>query len=250
MKDIRLYIANKLVDCSDKLSLPVNYIQEDFNNPTIVKNSFSKTISIPGTKNNNALFGEIYKLDRMQHYEEWTGNPELNGINFDPSKRVDFQIFKDGELIEDGYMQLNDILIDEGNKISYNITLYGGVGDFFYGLKYKEDGTTKTLADLRYFVEDNNGDVLPEETEMDFVVNKDFVADCFSHSPLIDDNKIKDFVTFIPAYNGLYEDFSSDKCLINTSGQSIFPATKTEDNVTYSTINGFAMADLEKDYTE
>lgn len=70
MRDVRLYIANKLVDCSEKLSLPVNYIQEDFNNPTIVKNSFSKTITIPGTKNNNALFGEIYKLDRMQHYEE------------------------------------------------------------------------------------------------------------------------------------------------------------------------------------
>jgi hypothetical protein len=70
MKDIRLYIANKLVDCTDGISLPMNYQLEDFSNPTLVKNSFSKTISIPGTKNNNKIFGEIYKLDRMQHYEE------------------------------------------------------------------------------------------------------------------------------------------------------------------------------------
>lgn len=70
MKDIRLYIANKLVDCSDELSLPMTYQLEDFNNPTLLKNNFSKTINIPGTKNNNKLFGEIYKLDRMQHYPD------------------------------------------------------------------------------------------------------------------------------------------------------------------------------------
>lgn len=249
MRDVRLYIANKLVDCSEKLSLPVNYIQEDFNNPTIVKNSFSKTITIPGTKNNNTLFGEIYKLDRMQHYEEWTGNPELNGINFDPSKRVDFQIFKDGELVEDGYMQLNDVLID-GDKISYNITLYGGLGDFFYGLKYKEDGTTKTLADIRYFIEDNNGNVLPEETEMDFIANKEFVSECFDNDFSVEGNKLKDTITFMPAYNGLYEDFDSSHCLINTVNQTIFDTSYTEDNVTYTPYNGYGFANLEKDYTE
>ena len=249
-KDIRLYIANKLVDCSDTLNLPINCILEDFQNPTIVKNSFSKTISIPGTKNNNALFGEIYKLDRMQHYEEWTGNPELNGINFDPSKRVDFQIFKDGELIEDGYMQLNDILIDEGNKITYNITLYGGVGEFFYGLKYNEDGTTKTLADIRYFIEDSGGNVLPADTEMDFIANKTFVSECFDNNFNVEGNKLKDTITFMPAYNGLYEDFDSSHCLINTEGQDIFPDTTTVDNVSYNAYNGYGLASLNKDYSE
>lgn len=69
-KNIKLYIADKLIDCSDELSLPITYQLESFDNPTIVKNSFSKTITIPGTKNNNKIFGEIYKLDRMQHYDE------------------------------------------------------------------------------------------------------------------------------------------------------------------------------------
>lgn len=70
MKDIRLYIADRRVDIPEGVSLPITYQTEDFNNPTIVKNSFSKTIALPGTKNNNTIFGEIYKLDRMQHYEE------------------------------------------------------------------------------------------------------------------------------------------------------------------------------------
>ena len=251
MKDIRLYIANKLVDCTDGISLPINYQLEDFSNPTLVKNSFSKTISIPGTKNNNKIFGEIYKLDRMQHYEEWTGNPELNGINFDPSKRVDFQIYKDADLVESGYMQLNDISIQE-NNITYNITLYGGIGDFFYGLKYKEDGTSKSLADLRFFIEDENGDILPENEELNFKVDKDLIAESFQKDYNYNGNKLLDYIAFIPAYNGLYEDFDSSKCLINTNGiqSGIFPTSVNDGGVTYTTLNGYGLASLDRDYTE
>ena len=251
MKDIRLYIANKLVDCSDELSLPMTYVLEDFNNPTLVKNSFSKTIAIPGTKNNNKIFGEIYKLDRMQHYEEWTGNPELNGINFDPSKRVEFQIFKDADLVESGYMQLNDISVQD-NNITYNITLYGGIGDFFYGLKYNEDGTTKTLADLQYFIEDGSGNVLDPATEMDFEVNKDFISTSFAKDFSVEGNTIYDTIAFIPAYNGVYEDFDSSKCLVNHNqlSTSVIPSSVTVDNVTYTPSGGFGLASLEKDYTE
>jgi hypothetical protein len=146
-KNIKLFIANKEVDCSEGISLPITYTVEDFQNPTIVKNSFSKTISIPGTKNNNKIFGEIYKLDRFLHIKE--GN--FSGVYFDPSKRVDFGIYNNGYLVESGYMQLNSISIKQA-VITYNITLYGGLGDFFYGLKYKEDGTIRTLADLQYFL--------------------------------------------------------------------------------------------------
>jgi len=251
MKDIRLYIANKLVDCTDGISLPMTYQLEDFSNPTLVKNSFSKTISIPGTKNNNKIFGEIYKLDRMQHYEEWTGNPELNGINFDPSKRVDFQIYKDADLVESGYMQLNDISIQE-NNITYNITLYGGIGDFFYGLKYKEDGTSKSLADIRYFIEDENGNVLEEKDEMNFEVNKEFVNKCFNKDFNVEGNQLTDTITFIPAYNGVYDDFDSSKCLVNTNGLTteIFPTSKEDGGTTYTTVNGFGLATLDGSYTE
>lgn len=251
MKDIRLYIANKLVDCSDELSLPMTYQLEDFNNPTLLKNNFSKTINIPGTKNNNKLFGEIYKLDRMQHYPDWTGNPDPNGINFDPSKRVDFQIYKDADLYESGYMQLNDISVQD-NNITYNITLYGGIGDFFYGLKYNEDGTTKTLADLRYFIEDGNGNVLDSATEMDFEVNKEFVSTSFAKDFSVEGNTIYDTIAFIPAYNGVYEDFDSSKCLVNTNQMttSVLPTSTEVDGRTYTTVDGYALATLNRDYTE
>lgn len=148
-------------------------------------------------------------------------------------------------------MQLNDISIQE-NNITYNITLYGGIGDFFYGLKYKEDGTEKTLADLRFFVEDNSGNVLPENEELDFDVTKTLVAQSFEKDYNYGGNKLLDYIAFVPAYNGLYEDFDSGKCLINTSGSQsgIFPTTTTEGGDTYTTYNGYGLATLEKDYTE
>lgn len=239
MKDIKLYINGKLVDCSEDLSLPITYTTEDLKNPTIVKNSFSKTITIPGTKENNKLFEEIYKLDRRQAFNSW---------NFNPSKRVDFTIYNNSDVVESGYVQLNKINLKD-EIVSYEITLYGGLGDFFYGLKYKEDGSTKTLADIRYFVEDEEGNVLPEETEMDFKINKDFVKASFEKLYDAWQNKstINDIVCFAPSYNGLYENFDSEHCLINTNDDTIFPKSGGDG---FSTYNGYALASLNKSYTE
>ena len=168
-KSIKLYINNQAVDCSEDLSLPITYTVEDFKNPTIVKNSFSKTISIPGTPNNNKIFGEIYKLDRFI-----ANHPNsISGVKFDPSKRVDFKIYNNSSLVESGYMQLNTISV-QNSVIKYNITLYGGLGDFFYNLKYKDDGELKTLADLQYFIKDGSGILLDPEKEFEFKINKDF----------------------------------------------------------------------------
>lgn len=165
MRQIRLYIGDQLVDLPEGVSLPITYTTEDFKNPTIVKNSFSKTISLPNTEINNKIFNHFYKLDRYQKG------------GFNPSQRVDFKLFSNSELIESGYVQLNSVS-GIGDDKKYNITLFGGLGDFFYGLKYNDDGTTKTLADLQFFVLDDNNTLRPKEDELTFNINKEFVSKC------------------------------------------------------------------------
>ena len=169
MRKVRLYIGDQLVDLPEGVNLPITYTTEDFKNPTIVKNSFSKTISLPSSDNNNKIFNYFYKLDRCQSY---TG--------FNPSHRVDFKIYCDSELYESGYIQLNSVT-GTGENLQYNITMYGGLGDFFYGLKYNEDGTTKTLADLQFFATDSSGQIRPKDDELTFNINKEFVSECFDH---------------------------------------------------------------------
>lgn len=245
-KNIKLFINNQEVDYSEELSLPITHTLEDFKNPTIVKNSFSKSISIPGSKNNNKIFGDIYKLDRFL-----ASHPNsIAGVTFDPSKRVDFQLFDNGSLIESGYMQLNSIsMIDK--VVYYNITLYGGLGDFFYNLKYDKEGNQRTLADLQFFVEDEDGNVLDRDNEFDFRINKYLVEDCFNYHPTDDSsNTLKDFLTFIPAYNGVYENFDNETCLVNTNEDDVFTKVINADGKTYTPFNGYGVASLNNAYTE
>ena len=60
---IELYINNTLVDIdqgsNDSFSILLQKTRTDYTNPTIVKNSFTKTVSLPGTDNNNKLFNHI-----------------------------------------------------------------------------------------------------------------------------------------------------------------------------------------------
>lgn len=249
MKDIfKLFINGNLVNFEQEPSFPVTYQQEDFSNPTAIKNSFSKTIKIEGTDNNNKIFGEIYNLDREQLYKF----KNFGGAYFDPSKRTPFELYKNSELLESGYMQLSDITLNN-NQIVYNITLYGGLGDFFYSLMYNEDGEKKTLADLYYKIEDYNGNIRDKETELEFNINKDFVKQSWDALKNGDeDNYIHNFITFAPAYNGLNQDFANNTFCINTHNSELFNKDNsiTEDEVTYTTYNGYKLAKTEKEFTE
>lgn len=243
-QDVKLFINNELVDFSNELSMPFVYQLEDTNNPSIVKNSFTKTISIVGTKQNNKIFGNIYNFDREQLYS----NNYLTGVYFNPSFRTPFSIYRNGELIEEGYMQLNTISI-KNKLINYNITLYGGLGDFFYNLSYSKENESLTLADLQYGVKDESGNTIPSENEFDFRLNKDIIKKCWDG---IDGNgTIDNFINFIPSYNGVYEDFDNNKVLINLNNNNAFTQSSTTvDDETYSTYNGYAFGELDREYTE
>lgn len=68
---ISLYIGDKLVEMDDLSFVLFNHTMDDLSNPTVIRNSYSQQISIPGTPNNNKLFGHLYRFDRQ------TSGPEL-----------------------------------------------------------------------------------------------------------------------------------------------------------------------------
>lgn len=241
-QDVKLYIDDMLVDFSNELSMPFTYQLEDTKNPTIIKNSFTKTISIVGTKQNNKIFGEIYNLDR----EQLDDVAYLVGAYFNPSFRTPFKIFKNGELIESGYMQLNTVTI-KNKLINYNITLYGGLGDFFYNLSYNKENEPLQLKDLVYGV----AGVEDKDREFDFNFTKNTIRKCWEKEFGSTTRNFEDFINFIPSYNGLYENFDNDKVLINTANSSVFTTSSTTvDGERYTTVNGYALGELKKNYTE
>lgn len=244
--NLQLYIGTQKADLDSSTSVSIIYNLSNLSNPTDVTGSYSLTISLAGTKNNNKIFANYWKLDRL--VAEHTGKVS-EGVKFNPSKRVDATLYQNGDVLLNGYIQLVGISRVK-NKINYDVSLYSQECDFFQNLKVKEDGTTKTLADLRWFIKDSNGEVLPEKTEWNFKIDKDIVSKAYLKEWDDDNDQLTDFLTFIPSYNGLYEDFDNESVLINTNGDNIFPKTYTDEGTEYSTQDGYLLGKLNKEYTE
>ena len=274
---IRLLLNGQEVDFTNVETLDFNYRNEDTDNPTVVKNKYSKTIVIPGTPNNNKIFGDIFRMDRKQEYDY-----EYKGIYFDPSKRVPFVLLNNGDLIESGYFQLESI--SRGTDMdNYTITLYGGIGDFFYSLMYDEDGNKLSLADLKWDTFFNgeyhsaiDGDEFGIQINSQEILRAFLYLPCGDISKWNNSDKVKngldifDWLTFIPSYNGYYEDFDNNKCLLyvdtgvdNTFKNDTNYLDFTQDEINYTLFNkssyekdgvtyyrGYARADLGADMTE
>lgn len=233
-RKISLYIADQLVDLDDQSFILFNYTMEDMTNPAIVRNSFSQSITLKGTPNNNKIFGGIWRSDR-----ETTGGG-TSGAYFDPTRKTTFTIYNElNEILESGYCKLDGIS-RKRSKIEYKVSLYGGLGAFFYALSYDEDGNKRTLADLKF-----TGENAPE-TELDFPITKDSVLGAWRRlNGSMSESDLWDIINFAPAYNGLPSGtFDASKAMIKAenAGLSIPEG--------YSATGGFVLANLPMEYTE
>lgn len=244
MKDTRLYIADELVDLDKESIITMNYLLEDSNNPTIVKNSFSKNISLPATANNNAIFGHIYDLTRKTIIDA----DNLTGINFNTLKRTPFKLFIDSALVESGYIQL--IGISKTNGVPrYTIQAYGGLGDFFYNLMYDENGDKRNLASLNFGFDGYEGDAADEMT---FNISKDVVANSWASVPRDTRHDFANAITFIPAYNGVSSDFDASHALLNYAniGETTLPNNITVEGKRYGPYNQYGLIEFKRPMDE
>ena len=235
-RKISLYIADNLVDLDDQSLILFNYTMEDLLNPTIVKNSYSHQITIKGTPNNNRLFGDIFRLDRIVTY-----NGGTLGTDFNPSQKTPFVIYNEmNEILESGYCKLDSVTRKKG-EIEYQISLFGGLGSFLYSLAYDAEGNRRSLASLDYLGTDNT------DTELDFTINADSVAAAWDTNQYEGDvDNIWKVINFAPAYNGIPEgNFAADKALVVPSQVGL---QNTIDGHTLR--SGFAMVNLSQKYDE
>ena len=234
-----LYINGKKVEFeSTGISILFQRQRTDYTNPTIVKNSFTKTIKLPGTKINSSIFNEIWKLDRIQ----WNKA-------FDASKRTPFILMNNGALVEQGYVKLNNVVWNSStNSYTYEVTLYGELGNLLYGLSYNIDSVTEevsplTLADLDFGFNE-------------FRISKDLIDYAWkrldNNSSTSGDNyKIFDTINFMVSYDGIPQANNFDTktvwCSVDRKADvrwkdknyyaNQFPSEIVEDNVTYKYIS-------------
>ena len=256
-----LYINGKKVEFeSTGISILFQRQRTDYTNPTIVKNSFTKTIKLPGTKINSSIFNEIWKLDRIQ----WDKA-------FNASKRTPFILINNGALVEQGYVKLNNIVWNSStNSYTYEVTLYGELGNLLYGLSYNIDSVTEEVSPLTL-----------EDLDLgfnEFRISKDLIDYAWkrldNNSSTSGDNyKIFDTINFMVSYDGIPQANNFDTktvwCSVDRKADvrwkdhhyyaNQFPSEIVEDNVTYKYINTrltkmdpedhYALMELKKDLT-
>lgn len=231
-RKISLYIGNQLMDLDEQSFILFNYTMDDLDNPTIVKNSFSKQITLKGTPNNNAVFGGLFRLDRKV-----SSSQGETGSAFSTNRKVSFAIYNEmNEILESGYVKM-DSITRKGADVEYKVTLYGGLGSFLYSLSYDEQGNKKTLADLDYL---GTG----SETELDFTINADAVNAAWDSLKQESPSGLWSVINFAPAYEGIPQsEFSADKAVVVPAYVGLAP-TITEDNTLYTDKNGYVLVNF------
>ena len=133
-------VSSGVVDMYDNLPISLNYSIADIREPDKRKASFSKTVKIPATNNNNDLLKHIYEIDGYS--------------NFNPKVKADCVLYQDDLIILTGFMRLVNIIVD-GDKIDYEINLIGDNGGFFQAIEGEllED---LDLSDLDHTLELSN----------------------------------------------------------------------------------------------
>ena len=128
-----IYIENQLVDLLKDIGTDFTYTIDDVREFGSRNTSFSRTISLPATANNNKILGFAFDLG-MAH-EHNMDLPNVN-TNFTPSQAAKCEVYIDKIQIFKGVIRILEILVNKG-AIEYQCAVFGELGGFITELGNK-----------------------------------------------------------------------------------------------------------------
>jgi hypothetical protein len=140
MISTEIYIENYQVDLVQDISTDFTYTIDDINDFGANNTSFSKTISLPGTANNNKVFGFVFDLGNSNVVND--ALPNVNS-NFNAAKTAQCRILIDKIQIFKGVIRLLEI-VNQSGTIEYQCNVNGDLGGFVSEL------ANKRLEDLDF----------------------------------------------------------------------------------------------------
>ena len=103
----------------------ITYAVNDLKDPNARKSDFSKTITLPSSKQLDKLFNHVFNI-----------NVATN--TFNPNKRLDVSYLADEEVQINGYLKLDEVVINDYNKVEYKVSIFGKSADLFSNIGEKE----------------------------------------------------------------------------------------------------------------
>ncbi|MFY7965958.1 MAG: hypothetical protein ACOVO1_13755, partial [Chitinophagaceae bacterium] len=121
---MELFIEKYRVDVNKTFSTLITLAIDDIKDFGSKNTTFSKTIILPGTNNNNKLFGSIFETTARQDYNPLQPNV---GLNFNAATSARALIFVDNIQVFKGTLRLLEIINDNG-FIEYECAVFGELG--------------------------------------------------------------------------------------------------------------------------
>ena len=200
MSKLRIFIEGLELDTLDSVTVPITRQFEELSDPTVICNDYSKTVTVPLSKNNNAIFGHCYNPDRL--IVAGGEDTPLVGIYFDPYKKLECRLQWDDDVFFTGYAKMLKV-----TEKGYEVTINGELGKIFQELqkitfdksKYEDEEYV-----AKYWIDGSK--------YVNAEINKELVYNCWNSTH--DDNTLRevtdsdyditDIIGFVP--NNSYSD--------------------------------------------
>lgn len=118
----RLYIENTYIPISAGLNPSITKSIVDLEEPEKRKATYSKTVSVPRSKEADKIFSAIFEVN-------------LIDLTFNVRAKADCLYTVDDEALIDGYLQLKEIKVTDFNDIVYDCVMYSDTADFWASIK-------------------------------------------------------------------------------------------------------------------
>ena len=197
---LELYINSELADINDESIMAITKTYESIDNPLNIYADYSKTVKLPISERNNAIFSNFNRQDSVV---------ATNTVDY--TKKFNFILLGDGDKLMEGTLQLNNantIMKDE----AYEVTLYSSFGTVMNTIGLLTFNPNAVDVDPQYII---------ASPFSDLTVNRQLVKESFEQqSHNINGNDVLDWIGFIPTYQGKYDEFSSDKEQVLSNGKT------------------------------
>lgn len=137
------------LDLLEDISTDFTYSISDIREPDKRRTDFSKTIELPGTAKNNALFAQIFDVNIEN---DWTPDQPNIGYNFNPNKAAKAIILVDGIEVFRGVIQVLKVR-NEKKEVRYETCVLGRLSDILFAFGDKK------LSDIDFSDQDHMLDV-------------------------------------------------------------------------------------------
>ena len=118
----------------DSLKPALNLSIQDIKDPSKRKSDFSKTITLPSSKELDKLFNHIFEINTVTN-------------SFNANKRLEVEYYADEQLQIKGFLKLNEVITNDLNEVKYSVNIFGQLSTLFSEIGEKELTDVQGLND-------------------------------------------------------------------------------------------------------